>query len=135
MHLLQLTQCTGVYLSHQSQSHITTDGQSVSMSWCQAQSGTFDQKYFFSFSKLRSCLCGEPSLTRGRVCHLSVLVNTVYSTQSVITYIIYILCHTHFSDLQYIQASFSPCFVQQIMPYLLLVLRDIRGLSVKEGSQ
>jgi hypothetical protein len=34
----------------QSQSYITTDSQSVSMSsmsWCQAQSGTFDQRFFF----------------------------------------------------------------------------------------
>jgi hypothetical protein len=31
----------------QSQSYITTDGQSASMSWCRAQSGTFDQRYFF----------------------------------------------------------------------------------------
>jgi hypothetical protein len=30
------------------------------------------------------------------------------------------LRHTHFSDLQYIQASFSPGSVQQIMPYLLV---------------
>jgi hypothetical protein len=27
---------------------------------------------FFFFSKLLSCLCGAPCLTRGRVCHLSV---------------------------------------------------------------
>jgi hypothetical protein len=32
----------------QSQSRITTDDQSVSMSWCQAQSGTFDQRFFSS---------------------------------------------------------------------------------------
>jgi hypothetical protein len=31
----------------QSQSYFTTDGQSVSMSWCRAQSGTFDQRFFF----------------------------------------------------------------------------------------
>jgi hypothetical protein len=30
------------YILEQSQSHITTDGQLVRMSWCQAQSGTFD---------------------------------------------------------------------------------------------
>jgi hypothetical protein len=28
----------------QSQSYFATDGQSVSMSWCRAQSGTFDQR-------------------------------------------------------------------------------------------
>jgi hypothetical protein len=30
----------------QSQSHVTTDGQSVSMSWCKFQSGTCDQIVF-----------------------------------------------------------------------------------------
>jgi hypothetical protein len=55
----------------QSQSYFTTDGQSVSMSWCRAQFGTFDQRFFFveSYSLV---LFGAPSLTRGRVCHLSV---------------------------------------------------------------
>jgi hypothetical protein len=31
----------------QSQSYIKTDGQSVSKSWCRAQSGTLDQRYIF----------------------------------------------------------------------------------------
>jgi hypothetical protein len=54
------------FIVKSSQSHITTDSQSVSVSWCLAQSGTFDQRFFF-FSKVRSCLCGAPSMTRGRV--------------------------------------------------------------------
>jgi hypothetical protein len=58
-----------------------TGSQSVSMSWCRAQSGTFDQRFFF-FPKLRSCLCGAPSLTRGQICHLSIHINTVYSSQT-----------------------------------------------------
>jgi hypothetical protein len=33
-------------LQSQSQSHVTTDGQSVSMSWCQIHSGTCDQILF-----------------------------------------------------------------------------------------
>jgi hypothetical protein len=49
----------------QSQSHATTHGQSVSMSWCQVHSGTCDQ-ILFSVWKLLCCLCGAPSLTRGR---------------------------------------------------------------------
>jgi hypothetical protein len=60
----------------QSQSHITTDSQSVCLD-VESKSGTFDQSFF---SKLQSCLCGAPSLTRGRVRHLSVLVYTVYSS-------------------------------------------------------
>jgi hypothetical protein len=61
----------------QSQSHITTDSRSVSMSWCWAHSGTCDQIFFPP--KLLSCLCGAPSLMRGRVCLLSV---SAYSSQS-----------------------------------------------------
>jgi hypothetical protein len=57
--------CFPVKPQSQSQSHITTDGQSFSMSWCRDQSGTFDQRFFF-LSKLLSCPCGAPSLTRGR---------------------------------------------------------------------
>jgi hypothetical protein len=43
----------------QSQSYFTTDGQSVSMSWCRAQLGTFDQRYFFYPS---SCLLFKTQL-------------------------------------------------------------------------
>jgi hypothetical protein len=35
------------YKSSQSQSHIATDGQSVSKSWCRATSGAYDQIFFF----------------------------------------------------------------------------------------
>jgi hypothetical protein len=41
------------------------------------KSGTFDQRFFF-LSKLLSCLFGAPSLTRGRVRHVSVFVIEVY---------------------------------------------------------
>jgi hypothetical protein len=50
-----------------SPSHIATDGQSVSKSWCRAPSGAHDQ-IFITVWHLRSCLRGAPSLTRGRVC-------------------------------------------------------------------
>jgi hypothetical protein len=41
--------------------------------------------FFFSCSKLRSFLCRAPSLTIGRVCHLSVFVIAVYNNQSLFT--------------------------------------------------
>jgi hypothetical protein len=63
-------------LKSQSQSHVTTDNQSVSMSWCQVHSGT-RHKILYSVWKLMCCLCGAPSLTRGRVCLLSVTFNSV----------------------------------------------------------
>jgi hypothetical protein len=61
----------------QSQSHIATDGQSVSMSWCQAQILDIWPE-FPPPSKLLFCLFGAPSLTRGRVCHVSVFIIEVY---------------------------------------------------------
>jgi hypothetical protein len=46
------------------------------MSSCRAQSGTFDQSFFFQ----SYCLVffWAPPLTRGRVCHVSVFVIEVY---------------------------------------------------------
>jgi hypothetical protein len=63
-----------MYVS-QSQSHIATDSQSVCLG-VETKSGTFDQRFFFS--KLLSCFFGAPSLTRSRVCHVSVFVTEVY---------------------------------------------------------
>jgi hypothetical protein len=57
----------------QSQSHIATDGQSVSKSWCRAPSGAHGQ-IFNTLWQLRSCFCVAPSLTRGRVCLLYMLL-------------------------------------------------------------
>jgi hypothetical protein len=54
----------------QSQSHITTDGQSVSKSWCRAPSGPHDQ----IFDSYGLVLRGAPSLTRGWVCLLYMLL-------------------------------------------------------------
>jgi hypothetical protein len=57
----------------QSQSHIATDGLSISKSWCRAPSGTHDQ-IFITLWQLRFCFYGAPSLTRGRVCLLYILL-------------------------------------------------------------
>jgi hypothetical protein len=46
------------------------DWQWVSQSWCRAPSGAHNQ-IFITVWQSRSCLCGAPSLTRGRVCLLS----------------------------------------------------------------
>jgi hypothetical protein len=55
-----------VMSSNQSKSHIATDGRSVRQSWCRAPTGAHDQ-IFITVLQLRSCFCGAPSLTRGRV--------------------------------------------------------------------
>jgi hypothetical protein len=57
----------------QTQSHIATNGQSVSKSWCRAPSGAHDQ-IFITVWQLQSCFCGAPSLTRGQVCRLQMLL-------------------------------------------------------------
>jgi hypothetical protein len=85
----------------------TTLRPTVSQSVClgvEPNLGLMTRDYFFS-PKLLSYLFGAPSLTRGRVCYLSVFVITVYNSQSVFTSIIYnkylhylnnyILCYTH----------------------------------------
>jgi hypothetical protein len=53
-----------------------TVSQSVSMSWCQAPSGSLDQ-VFLTVWRLLSCLCGAPSLTRGWVCRSPVRVCSI----------------------------------------------------------
>jgi hypothetical protein len=50
--------------------------QSHSKSWCRAPSGAHVQ-IFITVLQLRSCSCGAPSLTRGRVCLLYMLLALV----------------------------------------------------------
>jgi hypothetical protein len=88
--------------------------------------------------KLQSCLIwGALSDERSGLSFAS--LQSVYSSQSVFTKNIYILCYTHLTftifffvldtftikrikcNVQYIQASFSPGFAQQIMPWLQIV--------------
>jgi hypothetical protein len=54
--------------------HIAIDGQSVSKSWCRAPSGAHDH-IFITVWHLRSCFRGVPSLTRGQVCLLYMLLS------------------------------------------------------------
>jgi hypothetical protein len=78
----------------QSQSYFIADGQSVSSSWCRAQSGTFDQRYYFFlffFFKLQSCLnWGALSDERSGLSFVS--LQSVYSS-IYITYL-YIVLYT-----------------------------------------
>jgi hypothetical protein len=60
--------------SSQSQSHIATDGHSVSNSWCRAPSEAHDQIFITLLTVTVLFFCGAPSLTRGRVCLLYVLL-------------------------------------------------------------
>jgi hypothetical protein len=56
-------------LELESESHVTTDGQSTSRPVCpgiEHPSGAYDQ-IFITLWQLRFCFCGAPSLTRGRV--------------------------------------------------------------------
>jgi hypothetical protein len=60
-------------LLNSSQSHIATDGQSISKSWCRVPSGSHDQ-IFITLWQLWSSFSGAPSLTRGRLCLLYMLL-------------------------------------------------------------
>jgi hypothetical protein len=69
---------TGTGDSSQSQSHIATDAQSVSKSWYRAPSGAHDQimtRYLFLSDSYVLVSCGAPTLTRGRVCLLYMLLD------------------------------------------------------------
>jgi hypothetical protein len=59
--------------STRSQSYLTTRGQSASLSWCQAP--IWGPRPDFYYCQLRICWCGAPSLTRGRVCCLQLLLS------------------------------------------------------------
>jgi hypothetical protein len=65
-----------------------------------------------SVRSLLSCLCGAPSLTRGRVCHSSF---SVHSNLPVFTSSVYVIRVLQFSNL-YAKLLSVPS-VQQIMPY------------------
>jgi hypothetical protein len=61
----------------QSQSYLTTDGQSASLSWCQATIRACDQFFFLLeifLRHLRVCYFVTPSLTRGGICNLLLLL-------------------------------------------------------------
>jgi hypothetical protein len=78
-----------IYNHNQSQSNFTTDGQSVSPSWCSAPLGTHGQFFPLCFSSgyYGPCPSGAPSLASGRFCNLSrvsVFVVVVQYTQSYI---------------------------------------------------
>jgi hypothetical protein len=120
--LLSWTKSTEIvsFPDTRSRSHVTTDGQSVSQHvkvssplWDLWPDITFCPK--FVFRKLLSCLCGAPSLTRGRVCHLSF---SVCSNLPVFTSSIYVTCVLQFSNLytSFIQSPLSTA------DYALLVI-------------
>jgi hypothetical protein len=61
----------------QSQSYLTTDGHLASLFWCQATIRACDQFFFpleIFFRQLRVCYFVAPSLTRGQVCNLLLLL-------------------------------------------------------------
>jgi hypothetical protein len=68
---LQLNSLDFWQLTQKSKSH--WEWRLVSKSWCRAPSGAYD-KIFITVWQLRSCFCGAPSLTRGRVCLLYMLL-------------------------------------------------------------
>jgi hypothetical protein len=74
-HCVQVTIASVYPLSQQSQikSYVRTNGQSASLSWCQALSGTQDQ-VCITVRQLRLCWCVAPPLTRERVYHLQMLL-------------------------------------------------------------
>jgi hypothetical protein len=72
--------CASEKIRVKSQSYITTDSQSVSKSWCRAQSGTFDQRYFSFFFLKVSVLSYGDALSDERSGLSFVSLQSVYSS-------------------------------------------------------
>jgi hypothetical protein len=100
--------------SSQSQSHIATGGQSVFLSWCRAPVGAQDQMFLLAW-KLLSCPHGAPSLMRGWVCHMSVIVDSISQLAVVQLFTNLQLLINRMYNIY--KASVSLGSVQQTMPY------------------
>jgi hypothetical protein len=61
-----------LYTKSESESYVTTDGQSASLSWNEAPMWGLRQHIYYC--QLRVCRCGAVCLTRGRVCRLQLLL-------------------------------------------------------------
>jgi hypothetical protein len=72
-HPTVLSAVSRLHLVSQSQNYITTDGQSYSPSWCQVPIWGPMPDFYYSQTE-RVCLCGAPSLPRGQVCCLQLLL-------------------------------------------------------------
>jgi hypothetical protein len=77
----------------QSQSHVATGGQSVNPSRFRAPSGAHEQ-IVITVGQLQICRCEVPSLTRGRVSFVRIIViYTLYSLSVVNMYIVFTVLH------------------------------------------
>jgi hypothetical protein len=101
------------YTFTQSQSHISTDGQSASLSWCRAPFGTHDQMLSLRSDRYSMSRLVASSLTKGRVCHLSWSLSDLY----IFTFAtVQIYIHNINSTMNNIYRVYvSPGTVQQIM--------------------
>jgi hypothetical protein len=90
------------------------DWRSVCLSWCRDPAGAHDQMFLLVW-KLLSCPCGAHSLTRRRVCHLSVIVGSISPASFVQLFTILLLKPNRMYNMY--KVSVSPGSVQQTMPY------------------
>jgi hypothetical protein len=77
--------------------------------------------YSFLIEKLQSCPYGAPSLTRGRVCHLSVIAGSISPLSSVQLFTVLLLKPNHIYNIY--KASVSPGSVQQTIQQSVLRIR------------
>jgi hypothetical protein len=76
-------------IQSQSKSHVTTDGQSISMSWCKVHSGTCDQILYSVWKSLWGALPDERSVL-SPVSHFHKCL--VHCQRSNIIYIVHVIC-------------------------------------------
>jgi hypothetical protein len=75
VHSLVTAGCHWLSTESESESNVTTDGQPASLSWSKAPHLGLTTRSLLHVWQLRSWSCGAPSLTRGRVCPLYMLLD------------------------------------------------------------
>jgi hypothetical protein len=113
-HFHRLLWLAGLRWGIESESYVTTDGQSASLSWYKPPIrglrpdfiSVRNMEYVW---QLRSWFRGTPSLTRGRVCHLSVIVDSksllIYTNMYKFT--IFLMLFTIYTRPLSVQAQYS----------------------------
>jgi hypothetical protein len=96
--------------SNQSQSYVMTDGQLASLSCSQAPSGAQDWS-FVTVRELRVYWCGAPSVMRGQVCHLQLVLALTSAV-----FLGFKSCRTH--DQFYCLRFVTPPIFRAKFPYL-----------------
>jgi hypothetical protein len=119
----------------ESQSYVTIDGQSASLSWCQAPILDLRPDFFFVW-QLRVCWCGAPSLTRGRVYLLQCTIYLHFTCYYMNVYIIYtrlLSVHAQYSRSYPIFSSFRLWILVVILLHEIFFTHLLCNVCIRGG--